>query len=382
MKYSGTYICGHQGYVNVIGPHKEREWKINRAFSHLCPECEKAQYEAKIIEDNNAAAKKSKEMELPALTGSEKQITWATTIRVKFVESFYKFIEDGKTFYYKDKRKISEEDLRLAFDMFIETQTKASAWIDKRTNSVDQNLEMIYDAFLNEKKAQKQLEIIKELEEESIEFTVKPENSCKSGSVILMNFDKEVTAKYTKDESFIKIVKRQRFRWNGSVWKHKIDEFSGSADDRIASLGNALLANGFTVQFPNEKTKNLAVCGTFEKECVNWIMFDTTAKKLAISWEGHNDSFYQKSKLLPSAKWKDGSMLVPVEFYREVEEFSQIMKFKISNSAKEAIERYKKTEERYERKNVKEVTDTENDYETKLRNVLKKEGVIEDLVDN
>ena len=152
--------------------------------------------------------------------------------------------------------------------------------------------------------------------------------------------------------------------------------------DRAAELGNALLANGFTVQFPDEETKNLAISGTFEPKYDNWILLNKSTGKLSIVWKGYNDFLFQKSKLLPGAKWNNGSVLVSAEFYREVEEFAQLMGFRFSQSAIEAIEKYKATEECYEQKKVQEVTSESIDYEEKLRTVLEKEGVIEDLVDD
>lgn len=37
--YYGTYSCGHEGRVNIIGPTKDRQWKADRHFGHMCPEC-------------------------------------------------------------------------------------------------------------------------------------------------------------------------------------------------------------------------------------------------------------------------------------------------------------------------------------------------------
>ena len=39
--YKGTFACGHEGKVNVIGKMKDREWKVNRLFSEVCEECRK-----------------------------------------------------------------------------------------------------------------------------------------------------------------------------------------------------------------------------------------------------------------------------------------------------------------------------------------------------
>ena len=37
--YSGTFYCGHEGYINIIGPLKNREKMREYKFSGLCPAC-------------------------------------------------------------------------------------------------------------------------------------------------------------------------------------------------------------------------------------------------------------------------------------------------------------------------------------------------------
>lgn len=46
-KYSGTFSCGHDGRVDVIGPTKNRQWIVDRKFEGLCPEC----YEKHLLEE-------------------------------------------------------------------------------------------------------------------------------------------------------------------------------------------------------------------------------------------------------------------------------------------------------------------------------------------
>ena len=38
--YYGTYSCGHEGRVNVIGKVSKRQWKVDMHFSSLCKECQ------------------------------------------------------------------------------------------------------------------------------------------------------------------------------------------------------------------------------------------------------------------------------------------------------------------------------------------------------
>ena len=39
--YNGTFSCGHEGRVNIIGKMSERQWKIDKYFSGVCEECKK-----------------------------------------------------------------------------------------------------------------------------------------------------------------------------------------------------------------------------------------------------------------------------------------------------------------------------------------------------
>ena len=74
--YYVTYLCGHEGRTNIIGPTKNRQWIADRRFSELCPECKEKEYLAECARANKAAAEAAKEMELPELTGSERQVPW------------------------------------------------------------------------------------------------------------------------------------------------------------------------------------------------------------------------------------------------------------------------------------------------------------------
>ena len=46
-KYSVMYACGHTDTVNLIGPTRTREWILKNKEQELCPDCYRAQLEAK-----------------------------------------------------------------------------------------------------------------------------------------------------------------------------------------------------------------------------------------------------------------------------------------------------------------------------------------------
>lgn len=77
-KYSIKHTCGHNEVHQIFGTnaHGERDRKCEWLESRLCEACWKAEKEAQ----NQASAK---ENNLPALSGSEKQVSWAGNIRAE-----------------------------------------------------------------------------------------------------------------------------------------------------------------------------------------------------------------------------------------------------------------------------------------------------------
>lgn len=129
--YSGTYSCGHEGRVQLYGKIKEREWKKEREFSKLCPECRQKQFEEERERKNAEAAALAKEMGLPQLTGSEKQVKWAITLRQQLIDEIDGISELEKRTLLK-RYNITDEDIRKIKQYIIETKTSAKYYIDRR----------------------------------------------------------------------------------------------------------------------------------------------------------------------------------------------------------------------------------------------------------
>lgn len=390
--YYGTYSCGHDGRVNIIGPGKDREWKKEREFSGLCPECcrkkieeERAAKSKEIAAKNEETKKEAEEMELPELSGSPKQVAWANTIRVEFIKKFsekitqtiskgkkfVRIVESGEyvTFKLSDLQEIEK---------ILMSKAEARFWIDHRNYTLLMYVKEAYNELQEIKSIPE--EVKKEMEEEEATLTVEPEKRKKEGIASISVENNSIMARYIKDDEFREIVKSLGYSWEG-VWCKKINECSGPEADRVAELGNKLLANGFTVRFPNKEALNMAVSGKFSPECDNWVKYNTEKEMLAVSWKGHNDKLYQEAKKLSGSKWYRGSMLVPVEFYNEVLDFADTMGFQISKRAKSEIESFKEEEAKFIKEDVKEAVFEEKDGKEELRKQLEKAGVIEDLRD-
>jgi hypothetical protein len=123
-QYDITYQCGHIIHEQLYGKTSERQRHMADAQYRLCPECYRAQQLAKATEANEAAG-------LPALTGSEKQITWAEQIRAKLMA------ELAEMEAMAVKSNGTEAQKQQLADAAATLRAKASAayWIDSREQS-------------------------------------------------------------------------------------------------------------------------------------------------------------------------------------------------------------------------------------------------------
>lgn len=81
-QYSVTYSCGHTGTEHLYGRTSERENRLQwlQAFG-LCPGCYAANRQQQRETANSESARWAAENGLPVLQGTEKQCSWAETIR-------------------------------------------------------------------------------------------------------------------------------------------------------------------------------------------------------------------------------------------------------------------------------------------------------------
>lgn len=381
--FYGEYTCGHEGRTNVVGPTKNRQYIADRNFAKMCPDC----YEKHIAEErekaNIEAEKKAAEMELPILSGSEKQITWANTIRQDAINK----LETSVIYYSKEDNffKISQERGKSKFfgakeystleflQWILKNKTTAKFYIDNRFDFTDAFVEFLSDT--PEKKEEKKLE--KEIKQES---TVTPEKFITNVPAEINFTSEKITVKFEKNDTFRKIVKSLGYSWDG-IWSKNITKTTGSAEERAAELGNKLLNAGFPITICDKNVLENAVAGKFESECKNWIFIRKSGKhegRLAITWEGYSDTLYSKAKTLPGAVW-DSGMVVRIEHYLEVEDFAELNGFKFSSGALEAIEEQKKKELN---KVIVKPEKAENKKEKKVEDILNsKDDVIDDLKD-
>ena len=271
--YYGTFSCGHEGRVNIIGPTKDRQWKADKRFSGMCEECYSKWLEEEKKIKNKEALEATKEMELPELTGTEKQIVWANTIRVELIEKLQhevdKILKDKKLDYnseeyleYRYKDIITKDfisNVNETINYMIENKTDAKWYIDNRSKKTSLLIDLFAEIKGN-KLAEKEKVQMKEVIKEG---TIAPTEVNFNGIVEITAAQEKVTAKYEKNDKFREIVKNLNFKWNDTVWERKLSELTGSYIDRAAELGNKLLNAGFTICILDEEIKDKAINGTY-----------------------------------------------------------------------------------------------------------------------
>jgi hypothetical protein len=342
-KYDVTYACGHSDTIQLYGPGRDRDWKLAREESKLCPDCYKAKLEADRQKQNAEAAEANQAAGLPVLEGTEKQITRAETIRKQIIECIEKNI-----FGRMDTEKIKEhpEIYQRHVKIFesIKQHTNASWWIDNRGYTDFYGLQSL---FKKEFESMEKLESAPPaaiVEAAKAEATVYPEKA-------VSNLVAEITVKNNtieihypeRNEGFRVLVKKLGYQWENG-WARKITERTGSAVDRAAEAGNKLLAAGFPIRIYDETVRQKAISGEYEPECRRWVQVRLSGEYegwLAINWDGHNEDLYRAAKKIAGARWSNPSMVVPSENYLEVLDFAEMYKFNISQKAKEVIENAK-----------------------------------------
>lgn len=331
--YYGTYSCGHDGRENIVGPTKNRQWIADRKFEGLCYECYAREEEKKRKKAYEEAMAEAKEMGLPELEGTEKQVKWAVTIREKMIAEYIEKYMPRKETYLKNDNVDIEEGMN-----YILSQTSARYFIDNRDNML---ILMIAEA-ADKAKELPHREIDKEIEKEAnMETTVFPEN-CEYKEPAEITFtDKVIKVRFLKNDKFRSIVKSLDYTWNG-VWQRKIGLTNGPIEDRVVELGNKLLNAGFPICIHDEKLLQKAINAEYEPECTRWIVKNANHEGcFCIKWQEKDEKLYKAARMLPGSKWSNPFVIVKTEYFEEVSDFAKMKGFKFSPGAQELYENAK-----------------------------------------
>ena len=336
-KYEITFSCGHTETIQLVGKISERERKIEYFKNHgLCSECLEAERKRQFEEQNRKAAEEAKELGLPELTGTEKQVAWANTLRKQWIE---KVESEIRTWITDDESR--DEEVRKALKRVVEEHlintVDARWWIDNRNASIHRFLEEAEKKYLETP----QMQVPKEIGEQAIEeMTIRPSDPTTNLVAEIRIQDNLVIAEYPeRNEEFRLLLRGLKFTWQNGRWERKTGIKSGSPLDRATELGVKLLAKGFPVRVYDATLQAKILASDYETECTRWITKNNDTGNFNIQWDRNEDDFYNETKKLPGAKWKSGSgMLVPKEAFREILDFADRYQFRLSPGAQELLE--------------------------------------------
>ena len=287
-----------------------------------CSECREKRLREEQNAENAKAAALAAENGLPKLSGSEKQVAWAMTLRQRAIDVW---MEKG------------DEKSRDFMMYILEHATKASEWIDARDDNAKFILASIARKYRDAFKSQSTIKnpqdevSMRDVENEKL---ITPENA--SGvTVDIIRKEQAIQLRTERDDRFIRLVKGYDYRWNAEdrVWEHGLGVMRGSFEDRAAEIGHVLLKNGFPVRIDDADVRQNAIEGKYEPECKFWILKDAAAGKLAICMNERSEERYQAARRLPGAQYVDGEILVSPEHYEKVRKFAEKYGFKISEKA-------------------------------------------------
>lgn len=128
-KYQITRACGHTESVQIAGKTSDRDRQVAHEESRLCYACYQAQKAAERAAESAKAAAEAATSGFLALTGTEKQIAWAETIRKAHHDSLTAAAANAITPAIKD---LFDEEIQRYM-----AETSAHAWIERRNETRD-----------------------------------------------------------------------------------------------------------------------------------------------------------------------------------------------------------------------------------------------------
>ncbi len=140
-KYTVDWSCGHHTVEQLFGHHKDRERKIDWMQSQgICPDCFRAKKQAEREAVNQQAAALNHSQQLPSLTGSDKQISWAESIRRAALDAAHNQIHgdaEAKLASVPEAQRpryAAVLDAMRAARAKLESEASAKWWIDHRSD--------------------------------------------------------------------------------------------------------------------------------------------------------------------------------------------------------------------------------------------------------
>lgn len=319
---------------------RDADGKAAWASEHFteCPDCAEKRVRAEREAENAATAKNASEAGLPQLSGSEKQIAWANTLREKTLARIREICKpDG------------DPEHQASFERFlswlIETHDKASWWIDNR-NMGTREIDALVKAWAASAQDAPEPETPEEAalrKDAEAEMTVAPANPTHGGAVEITAAETAVLARYDRDDDFRAVVKGLGYQWDADrrAWRKAIGETTGAASERAAELGNKLLNAGFAVRIADAAIRTAAINADYAPEHLRWITLytgDGPHKGWLCVRLVRGDDLYDAARKIKGSQYVKPNVAVPVKRWAEALDFADCYDYRISAAAQAAVD--------------------------------------------
>lgn len=335
--YDITYACGHEGREQIYGPVKNRQWIADRKAEKLCPDCYAADLAAQREAENRESAEKAKEEGLPALVGTEKQVAYGETCRVKLMEALERLFENQQILERWKNDGHDHEDITNAFASL--TQKASAAWWIETKREVQTELDgyKLLEKFI----PPKDTPLITADEKAAIEAetTVYPENPKTKTVATIFTDGEKLVIKFPERREDFRLLMREKMNmtWRDR-WERAITEFNSPVEDRIIEAGHVLLAYGFAVRIADRTWRERAIAGDFTPEQTRWIYeSENRVGLISILWDRKTEDYYKVARRLPTSRWSSPVVTVQPSAYEEVEDFARKYDFTIHPSAQKLL---------------------------------------------
>ena len=271
--------------------------------------------------------------ELPGLTGSDKQVSWATEIRTSRIN-----IAKSDTMLLgmlSTSREQSGEFLKC-----LRSIRRAHWWIETRTLGRGQFMLAAFDEGLKARYATppKDNATAHAVLEEALLAPTKTrgpiaEVSLATGKVrvVLIEFDEATNT----------LLKRCGYRWDAPAWtRQAVDDMAGH---RAVEIAVRLLAHGCPVRIFDEALRQRAVENDYEPESPRRVEVSTSEKystKFHLVWalDSNPTQCKKSASQLRGAKVFDDGAYVTASHFEEIQDFASQNGFTITQEAQSLID--------------------------------------------
>lgn len=300
------YICGHD---SSLPDDADNTWRKMIIEGKPCPNCERAIYK----QNENA----------PDLTGTEKQIEWATNIRGRWMAVW--------TANNLDARPL------------LEARTSAKWWIEQRYE-----LARFFEDEIDKIRRQAQVK-----EDEAVDWAaiqeqhdalMHPEDPITGEVVIVASDEWCAVARAAQYVAPLReIAKSHGFRWDkerGS-WSLEQPLCVGDYGDRAAEVGRALLDGGVPIECHDADVRRKIRERSWAKREPKWVAYFTREKKFAI-YSDDDESILQAAMKIARARnySKRGYIEVPLVCADQVADFADTHGLAMSETAAEILKEF------------------------------------------